>query len=134
MTVTYDITSDIGQVRMLIPDKDQNNVLFQDEEITAMLNLSGESVLRAAALGVDTMAHDNAMVLKVISLLDLRTDGATLSRALHDQAESLRAMALEEEAREGSLFDYAEMVTNAFTLRQRVWNQMLRTLGASVTQ
>jgi hypothetical protein len=116
---------------MLIPDKDQDNVLFQDEEITAMLNLSGTSVLRAAALGVDTVARDNAMVLKVISLLDLRTDGATLSRALHDQAESLRAIALEEEAREGSLFDTAEMVTNAFTLRNRVWNQMLRTLGSS---
>ena len=33
MAFTYDPTTDIGKIRMLVPDRDSQNYVFQDEEI-----------------------------------------------------------------------------------------------------
>lgn len=124
---TLDETTDIGAVRMIIQDLDIEHAMFSDAAITRLLDLNGDDVRRAAAAALDIMASSQAMILKVIRTLDLSTDGAAVARALREHAAQLRADAETADAgEEGGLFDYAEMVTNAFTARQRVNNQRLR--------
>ena len=58
MTYTYDLTTEIGQVRRLINDTDidpTTDAAFSDEEIQFFLNLGG-SVLMGAAKACEGMA------------------------------------------------------------------------------
>jgi len=127
MTITYDTATNIGKTRMLIPDRDLSSAVFQDVEIQAFLDLNDQTVRRAAAEALETIASDQAMTLKVIRLLDLSTDGRAVSQALLERAARLREAADQaEEGEEGGLFDYAEMVTGAFTERERILKQALR--------
>ena len=127
MTITYDTATNIGKTRMLIPDRDLSNAVFQDVEIQAFLDLNDQTVRRAAAEALETIASDQAMTLKVIRLLDLSTDGRAVSQALLERAVRLREAADQaEEGEEGGLFDYAEMVTGAFTERERIVKQAMR--------
>ncbi len=126
MAFTYDLTSDAGKVRLLIPDTSETGYVFEDAEIAAFLALETD-VRRSAALALETIASSQALTLKVIKVLDLQTDGAKVSDALLKRAAKLRAQAEEAEATEdGGGFDVIEMVPNAFAYRERVWNEMLR--------
>lgn len=126
MAFTYDLSTDAGKVRLLISDTNQGNPVFQDDEINAFLALN-DGVKRSAAAALDVIASNEAMVLKVISILGLTTNGAAVATALRDHAKQLRDEAqLADAETEGGLFDYAEVVTNQFTLRERVINQRLR--------
>lgn len=126
MAFTYDVSTDIGKVRLLISDTKEADLLFQDEEIQAFLDLNAANVKRAAAQALDSMAANQVMVLKVIRLLDLSTDGSAVERSLHELAKQLRDEADLADSDDGGLFDYGEMVTNAFTMRERVIKQFLR--------
>ncbi len=126
MAFTYDATTDIGKVRLLITDTDSSSPIFQNEEIDAFLALN-DGVKRSAAAALDVIASNQALVLKVIRTLDLSTDGPSVARALREHASTLREEAeMADAGEEDGLFDYAEMVTNAFTERQRLKNQVLR--------
>jgi len=126
MTFTYDATTDAGKVRLIITDVNDANPIFQDDEIQAFLDLNSSSVKRAAASALDTIASKQALVLKVIRLLDLSTDGASTARALREHAGQLRIEANETDAGDGDLLDYAELNLNAFTARERVLKQAQR--------
>lgn len=127
MTITYDTATNIGKTRMLIPDRDLSSAVFQDVEIQAFLDLNDASIRRAAAEALETIASDQAMTLKVIRLLDLSTDGRAVSQALLERAARLREAADQaDEDADGGLFDYAEMVTGAFTERERILKQAMR--------
>ncbi len=128
MAFTYDPTTDLGRVRLVIGDTDSQNISFQDAEVQAYLDLTQANVYRAAAMALDTMATNQAMILKVMTLLDLHTDGAVVAKALRDHATQLREQANISDAADGSLFDYAEQVDNIFTLRERVLKQAQRRL------
>lgn len=130
MSFTYDVTTNVGLVRLLISDTDVNNLIFQDEEISAFLALPNntDDPLRAAAQALDSIATNEAMVMKMIHLLDLHTNGPAVSAELRNHAAQLRQDALDGEAAEGGLFDYAEMPVNMFTMRERMLKQMLRSL------
>lgn len=125
MPVSYDLSTDVGRVRLLIPDRDTANAVFQDDEIAAFLALEG-NVRRAAALALETIASDEALTQKVIRLLDLSTDGASLARALLQRAAALRQQADDADARDGALFDWAEMVVDDFSARERLTAEVLR--------
>lgn len=131
MAFTFDVRTALGKVRLLIPDRDGTEPLFQDEEIAAFLELEADNVRRAAALALETIASDQALTQRAVRLLDIQTDGpkvadSLLKRAakLRDQAAKLEADA--ELAADGGLFDVAEMVPNSFAWRERVWNERLR--------
>lgn len=127
MSFSYDVSTDVGKVRMLIPDRDYDNKFFDNEELTAMLLMEGSNAKAAAALALETMASDQAMVLKVIRVLDLTTDGQKTSQALLERAALLRAQAaLDDEAEEGGAFDVAEVVYDNFSYRNRLVNEVLR--------
>lgn len=130
MTVTYDATdlsTDLSKVRLLVRDTDTTEAFFTDEEIEALLVLNSSNIRRAAAMGLERMAVNEAWVLKVMTRGDLQTDGAkgadalrALAKRLNDDADKV------ETAEEGGSFDIAEMVFDDFSARERLNNQALR--------
>jgi hypothetical protein len=127
MAFTYDVATSRGRVRLLITDTDGDHAIFTDAEVDAFLALESSSVKRAAATALDQIASSEALVQKRIKLLDLSTDGPSVAKALREHAALLRTQADAEEATEdGGSFDWAEMVVNDFTARERIWNEALR--------
>jgi hypothetical protein len=86
----YDPTTDAGLVRLRINDRDA--VIFSDDEISAFLTVE-DGWRRAAALALETIASSEALILKVVTTLDLQTDGAKLGAELRAQAKELRRQA-----------------------------------------
>ena len=109
------------RVRLLIPDRVTPDHIFEDEEITAFLAMESD-VWSATAAALETIASDQAMVLKVMKLLDISTDGAKVSDALLSRAQMLR----ERSVSEAPSFDWAEMVVDSFSARERLWAEALR--------
>ena len=106
MAFNYDLSTARGKVRLLVPDRVSTDYLFQDDEIDAFLSVEDSSVKRGAALALETIASDIAMIDKVIKLLDLQTDGAKTSDALIKRAATLRDQADNEDITDH--FDYIE--------------------------
>lgn len=124
-TFTYVLTEDRGKVRLLIPDNKPDAWVFADIEIDGFLAME-TGVKRAAALALETIASDQVLVLKVIKILDLTTDGAKVSDALLKRAEKLRDQAGgEEELAAGDGWDIAGMIVDDHTLEQAVVNDAM---------
>lgn len=127
MSYSYVVGTAIGTVRLLTPDNQLDGHIFEDEEIAAFLSLEGGSVRRAAALALETIAADQALVLKAIRLLDVQTDGPKVADSLLKRAATLRQQAEVDDAVAGSgAFDIAEMVFDSFGARERWINVGLR--------
>lgn len=102
-----DYSTVIGQIRLLIPDVEQledpadptatAQYIFNDSQIQAFATLYSNSVKRAAAQAKLTLATSEALINKVISTYDLKTDGAKLGAELREQAKQLRQEAVEDE-------------------------------------
>jgi len=56
MSFTYDLTTDIGKVRLLIQDTAIKTAQFTDAEITAFLTMSGDVVKVAAIIALESWA------------------------------------------------------------------------------
>lgn len=127
--MAIDYQTPAGRVRLLIPDTDEANLVFETPQIEAFLALEVENVFRAAALAVETIATNEALVLKVIKTLDVSTDGAKLSDALLKRAAGLRKRAEEtpESDDEGD-FAVAEFADPVFGARQHARRQWQRGL------
>lgn len=123
---TTSVSTDIGKVRLLIPDRVQTDAFFSDDEIQAFLDLNAGSVKRATAEALEVMASDQAMVLKVISTLGLSVDGTKVSSELRSRAKDLREKAEQDEAGEEALFDWAEQGNTVFQQREILWKKALR--------
>ena len=115
MAFTYTLSTDAGKVRLMVPDNNASSYVFEDDEIDAFLSLENSNVRRAAALALETIASNEAYVLKVIELLDLKTDGARTSDALLKRAKLLRDQADRADAAEdGGAWDIAEWTVSEF--------------------
>jgi hypothetical protein len=114
------------QVRLLIADTNPvvGDRLFSDIDLDAFLSIESDSVKLAAAQALDTMATNEAMVQKVIRLLDLQTNGPAVSAVLSGRAMELRRQAYELDP--DGQFDWAEMVTDPHTELERMWGEWLR--------
>lgn len=112
MAFTYDVSTDRGQVRLLITDVQEANPLFQDAEIDAFLSMN-TGVRLAAAAALEVIAASEVLVLKKIVNLDLETDGPAVARELRELAKQLRA----QDSSIGA-FDIAEQIHDDFTLRE----------------
>lgn len=124
--ITVDFSTNSGKVRLLIPDTDPDNNVFDDDEIDAFLDIEFSNVRRATALALETIASSEAYTLKHITALDLSTDGPSVARELRERAKSLRDQAKEDEAREeGGAFDFAEWVHEPSQRRQKIINTAL---------
>jgi len=58
MTTTYDITTDVGKVRLLIGDTDIADAQFTDEEIQIFLDLNDDSLYLASANALEAWASN----------------------------------------------------------------------------
>lgn len=56
MTFTYDISNNIGKVRLIIGDKIEAEPVFSDEEIQVFLTDNGNSINPAAATALEAWA------------------------------------------------------------------------------
>lgn len=130
MSFEYDLSTDVGKVRAIIPDTNISAYIFENEEVEAFLSMERGGVKRAAALALETIASNETMVLKVIRLLDLQTDGAKVSEALLKRAALLRQQAKadadELAGDDRPAFDVAEMVIDGWQAEEYLWNSALR--------
>jgi len=101
---TYDVTTDVGKVRLLLNDI-ADPWVFTDTEVQAFLDLEHGSIKLAAAQAIDANATNQALASKVIRDHELTTDGAKLADAMRRHADALRAqVALELEDSEDGFF------------------------------
>jgi hypothetical protein len=129
MSFTYNasLSTDRDKVRLLATDVDAASPIFTDAEVDAFMSLEGSNIKRSAALALETIARNQVLVLKVIRLLEIQTDGASVARELRMQADKLREQAdRDEAASDGGAFDWAEMVVDDFSLRNRFVSSALR--------
>lgn len=107
--MAVDATTPDGQVRLLI--NDSTGVVFNSDEITALLALEDGNVKRAAAQALDIIADDEALTSKVIRTQDLTTDGAKVADSLRKRAAALRAQADDADANgdDGAFFEFVPM-------------------------
>jgi len=118
MSATFDLTTSVGKVRLLIPDPDISSPLFTDEEISVFLSLEEQSVFRAAALALETTVTNKTLTTIVAVRL---SDGSSINssegalKVILARATDLRRRAGEEEAREeGGAFAVAEIGNDVF--------------------
>lgn len=109
MAQITDYSTNVAKVRLLISDIDDENQVFNDQAITAFINMALDNNLKRAAAGaLVTMATNEVLVQKRIKLLDLSTDGPAEANALLTLAKQLRDEADIEEVT--GAFDWAEMI------------------------
>lgn len=123
--MSIDLSTDVGQFRLIVPDRDEANFVFTDDEVSAFISLEGD-VRRAAALALETIASDNAMMLRYTQVLGLTVDGTRTSDALLKRAVALREQANQADDREGGAWDIATMDLDPFTRREILIDAALR--------
>ncbi len=92
-TWTYDLSTDIGQVRLLIGDTDidpTSAAVFTDEELQFFLTREG-SVNSAAAAALEATAASKARLAKAIKSLNFSEDTRGAAKELRETAALLRA-------------------------------------------
>ena len=128
MAFTYDLSTNRGKVRLLIQDTDETYEFYSDAEIDAFLTVAGEldgdTVFYASALALESWASNQVMILKVVELLDVVTDGAAVSREMRMRAAVLRADAITSSSDAG--FEIAEMALGPFSWREQAINEAIR--------
>lgn len=106
-TASYDLTSPVGQVRLLLSDVDPAAYVFTDVEIGTFIDklARAKNVKRAAALIIDANATNEVLASKVLRSQDVATDGAKAADAMRKHASNLRAEADADEAAETQAAD-----------------------------
>lgn len=89
MSFTVNYGTNAGKVRLLITDTNSSLPQFSDEEIDAFLEMEG-TFRRAAAMALEVIAVNEALIQKRIVALHLETDGPALAAELRNLAKSLR--------------------------------------------
>lgn len=144
MSFTYDFATAplISYVRLLIPDTDSSNPIFQDDEIQAFYFIQSQqyqssmrysgpagqnlpsspvSYLRVAALALGTLAGNSARLSSVIGLLDVKLDPSKAAEMLRAQAAEYRT--IDDDA---GAFMIIEQCTTSWGFLDRYWSQVQR--------
>jgi len=146
LSFTYIPGTPVFYIRLLIPDTDSTNPIFQDEEINGFMqvnqmtwqssmffsgpagqiNLSQtpSNFLRAAALALRSLAGNAARLASVTGLLDVKLNPAAAAAALNKQADSYMQMDDDSGA-----FAIAEQVNTVWAFRDRWIAQLQRQTG-----
>lgn len=80
-------------VRLLTGDKAVDDYIFTDDEMESFLELNNGNVYYAAADALDAIAANAAYTLKVLTILDVTTNGQATAEAIRASAVALRAKA-----------------------------------------
>lgn len=112
-----DYETEVGQVRLLIPDTATDtgdadgSYVFDDAQISGFLRMSGDHILRAGAMALYTLANDTALLLKHVRTYDLAVNGPAVAEALQKSAKGLLDRADKQDEQEQ--FDGAFQVVSA---------------------
>jgi len=121
MTWTYDLSTNIGKVRLRVADTNEDRPVMGDEEYAAFLDMAGDSVTLASAMALETIATNEIMCLKVVNLMGaIVTDSASAAKQLRALAQTLR----EEYATlgdDGAGFVTIEMVDGPEMREEKFW-------------
>ena len=99
MPFTFDPTTPRGQVRLIIGDTNEAAPIFDDASIDAFLAMAEDGDVKlAAATAMETIASNQALMLKKVKVGDISTDGPAVADALRKHAQALR-----DEVREGGM-------------------------------
>lgn len=118
MAFTVDYSTNAGKVRLLIADTNSAFPQFTDAEIDAFIEMEG-SFRRAAAMALEVIAVNEALIQKRIVALHLETDGPALAAELRNLAKSLREQD-KTSAGSGSTFMIAEFADGPEQREERI--------------
>ena len=125
MTAITDYSTDVAKVRLLIGDIDDTDQIFNDEAIQAFIDMALDSNLkRSAAQSLMSIAVNEVLVQKRITLLDLKTDGPAEAIQLRLMAKELMKQADDEELT--GAFDWAEQINNTWQYDELLYKDALR--------
>lgn len=125
MTAITDYSTDVAKVRLLIGDIDDTDQIFNDEAIQAFIDMALDSNLkRSAAQSLMSIAVNEVLVQKRITLLDLKTDGPAEAIQLRLMAKELMKQADDEELT--GAFDWAEQINNTWQYSELLYKDALR--------
>lgn len=127
MAFTFDLETDRGKVRLLIQDDVEAYEFYTDAKIDAFLAIAedqeGDTVMHAAAMALEAWASNQAMILKVTTLLDVKVDGVAVAREMRARAATLRQQALTLPSDDG--FQIAELGLGHFSWIEQTINEAL---------
>jgi len=132
VTYTYNLATDTGKVRMLIQDHDMSSVssslpleqrsaAFTDEEIAAMLVMTGSDLYDTAALALRTWAASKQLIVIARRLGQASVDYGSIRSDLLAMAKGY-----EERSTTTPADGYAEIAWDDFTMRRILTNVELR--------
>ena len=120
-TYTYDLATEIGQVRLVVGDTDivpTTDAIFSDEEIQYFLTAEG-SVLAASAAALEATASSQARLAKLLKSLNFTKDTRGVAAELLATAKALRG-------REAPAYGGAEQAFGDMSATDIIERQALR--------
>lgn len=130
MTWTLDRTTPVGKTRVLITGEAvEATSVFQDEDIEVFLSISDDVVLEAAALGLERIAADQALLFRKIKVGSIEVDGPATSASFLALAARYRGVADSGSVGADEDIQFADMVYDNPTWQERVIKDYLRTGG-----
>lgn len=111
-------------VRLLTGDKAADDYIFTDDEMESFLELSNGNIYYAAADALDAIATNAAYTLKVLTILDVTTNGQATAEAIRASAAALRAKA-DADAANTIVCGVANVVTPQLPTHWRPWWEAL---------
>ena len=85
MAYTYDLTTDTGKVRLLVPDNDSSNYELEDAEIEYFLDQAGDNARAAAVSACRWLAR------KYAKLATFKADGLEVQHSKRAEVYAARA-------------------------------------------
>lgn len=117
-------TDSVKLVRLLTGDKASDDYIFTNSEMEMFLELNNGSVYRAAADALDAIASNAAYTLKVVTVLDVTTNGQATADAIRASAVALRSKADTDDANT-IVCGVATVVTPQLPTHWRPWWEAL---------
>jgi hypothetical protein len=127
LTWTYAPTTDLGKMRLLVADTDSSRQIMQDEDLQGFIAIAGHYWL-GAAMALDSIAANEVLTQKVLTIMGTSTDGAKVAKELRARAKQLREdfRSFGPTAELG--FASAEMPDGAFSYEEMLLKQYQRGL------
>lgn len=123
MAFTYNPSTDVGKVRLLIGDTDITSPKFQDDELSALLTFENGEWGLAAADALESLAATVGSTQSSVKIGDYQNSAADQVKNLQTQAQRLRDMVWNTPA-----FAAIEDDVSSFTRLEIIRNWILRNL------
>ena len=125
MTWTYDPTTDLGKCRLLCSDTDSTRQIMSDEDLAAFIVMAGH-YMPAAAMALDSIAANEVLSLKILNIMGMSTDGASVAKMLMARAQKIRDDYMRYSAANGPGFATAEMPDGTFSWDEKILKEYMR--------